>query len=222
MRGSAIAASLTLSLFVLSAAPGFAQVPAQAKPAQPAPAPTQAPATPAPATAAPAAAAQAVQAPFPPGARVAFINPPRIFQESADGKVAVARINALTQKKQTENQMKTKQLADNQQKLQTSGSLMSDVARGQLEKEIEKEQLEVQRFQQDAQAEINELQTELQNDFVKKVSPIFQQIAIEKGLHMLFNAADAGFAWVDPGLDLTAEVIKRLDAANKPAAPPKQ
>jgi hypothetical protein len=84
MRGSAIAASLTLSLFVLSAAPGFAQAPAQAKPAQPVPAPTQAPATqapaaPAPATAAPAAAAQAVQAPFPPGARVAFINPPRIF-----------------------------------------------------------------------------------------------------------------------------------------------
>jgi outer membrane protein len=135
--------------------------------------------------------------------------------------VAVARINALTQKKQTENQMKTKQLADNQQKLQTSGSLMSDGARGQLEKEIEKQQLEVQRFQQDAQAEINELQTELQNDFVKKVSPIFQQIAVEKGLHMLFNAADAGFAWVDPGLDLTNEVIRRLDAVNKPAAPPK-
>ena len=29
-------------------------------------------------------------------------------------------------------------------------------------------------------------------------------------------------AWADPALDLSTEVIKRLDAAGKPAATPKQ
>ena len=218
MRGSAIAASLALSLTAMSAVPVFAQpapAPAPARPAQPAPAtpaPTQAPATPPPAAQPPA--------PFPAGAKVAYFNPQAVFQTSADGKAAVSRVNALIQKKQTENADKAKLLQGNQQKLQTSGSVMNEAARTQLEKEIERQTKDAERFQQDAQAEINELQQEVQNEFVKKLSPIIEQLANEKGLHMVFNAVESGIAWAAPGLDLTADVIKKLDAA-KPAATPK-
>ena len=215
MRGSATAASLALALLALSAAPVFAQTqtPAQPKPAQPTPAPTQAPQTPPPPAQPPA--------PFPQGAKVAFFNPQVVFQSSADGRAAVTRVNALIQKKQTENADKAKLLQGNQQKLQTSGSVMNETARVQLEKEIEKQTKDAERFQQDAQAEINELQQEVQNDFVKKLSPIIEQIATEKGLHIVFNAVESGIAWASPGLDLTSEVVKKLDAVAKPAATPK-
>ena len=216
MRGSAIVASLAMMMMV-SAAPMFAQTPpastpAQAKPAQPTPAPAQ-----------PTAAAAAAQPPasFPAGAKVAFFNPQAVFQSSADGKAAVTRVNALIQKKQTENADKAKLLQGNQQKLQTSGSVMNETARVQLEKEIEKQTKDAERFQQDAQAEINELQQEVQNEFVKKLSPIIEQIAVEKGLQIVFNLAEAGVAWATPGLDLTGDVVKRLDAVAKPAAAPK-
>jgi outer membrane protein len=203
MRGFAIAATLAL---LLSAAPTFAQTPPQKPPAQP------------PAQAAPAPVPQP-PAPFPQGAKIGFVNFQRVISESTEGKAATAKVNQLITKKQNEGTEKQKQLAANQQKLQTSGSVMSDSARGQLEKEIERQQVEGQRFQQDAQAEVQELQNELNNDFIKKVSPILQQVATEKGLHALFNAQEAGFAWVDPGLDLTGDVIKKLDAATtKPAA----
>jgi len=222
MRGSAIAASLALSLFALSAAPVLAQTPAapaKPAPAQPKPAaPAQQP--PAPATA-PAAVPAQPPAPFPTGAKIAFFNPQAVFQASADGRAAVARVNALIQKKQTENADKAKLLQGNQQKLQTSGSVMNEAARVQLEKEIEKQTKDAERFQQDAQAEINELQQEVQNDFVKKLSPIIEQIATEKGLHIVFNAVESGIAWASPGLDLTSEVVKKLDAVAKPAATPK-
>lgn len=221
MKVSAIAASLAVTLVALSGASAFAQGAAQ-PPARPAPTtPAPAPQTPAPAAqpATPPPAQPPV--PFPAGAKFAYINPPRIFQETAAGKAAVGRINALTQKKQTEFQTKQKAMQDNQQKLQSSGGVMSDAARGQLEKEIEKQNTELQRFQQDAQAEINELQNEVQAEFVQKVNPVIDAVAKEKGLQIVFNGGDAGFAWADPGLDLTNEVIKRLDAATKPAAPPK-
>jgi outer membrane protein len=169
---------------------------------------------------APAPAPAQPPAPFPAGAKVAFINPQRIFQESSDGKAALTRVQTLTQKKQTENNQRQKALQDNQAKLQASGGVMSDAARGQLEKEIEKQQLDLQRFQQDAQAEIQELQNEVQGDFARKVQPIVDQLAKEKGLQLVFNAGDAGFAWVDPGLDLSGEIIKKLDAG-KTATPPK-
>ncbi len=57
-------------------------------------------------------------------------------------------------------------------------------------------------------------------DFVKKVTPVLQSVATERGLQILFNGTEAGFAWVDPGLDLTDDVIKKLDAAGKTAAAP--
>jgi outer membrane protein len=215
MRGSAIAASLALSLVALSAAPAFAQAAAgQAQPPKPA-----APATPPPAQPAPP---MQPPAPFPVGAKVAIVNPAAVFQTSTEGKAALARVQALIQKKQKEGEDKAKLLQGNQQKLQTSGGAMNDAARTQLEKEIERQQKEGERFQQDAQAEVNELQQEVQNEFFKKVQPILDQIANEKGLQVVLNTADAGLAWVAPGLDLSAEVVKRLDAGAKPATAPKQ
>jgi outer membrane protein len=221
MRGSAVAASLVLSLVVVSAAPVFAQTPAPAKPAQtPAPAPTKPAPVPGQPPAQPAPVVVQPPLPFPAGAKIAFFNPQAVFQNSADGKVAVARVNALIQKKQNENADKAKLLQGNQQKLQTSGSVMNEAARTQLEKEIEKQTKEAERFQQDAQAEINELQQEVQNDFVKRLTPIIDQIAAEKSLQIVFNAVESGIAWAQPGLDLTADVIKKLDSA-KPATAPK-
>jgi len=217
MKVSAIAASLALSFVLFSGASAFAQAAGQPpKPAPAAPAGQTPRPAPAPAPQTTPTQPQAAQAqppvPFPAGAKVAFINPQRIFQESADGKIALTRVKTLTDKKQNDNNAKQKALADNQAKLQGSGGVMSDAARGQLEKEIERQQLELQRFQQDAQAEIQELQNEVQNEFARKVQPLIDQIAKEKGLQLVFNVNDAGFAWVEPGLDLTPEVIKKLDA----------
>ena len=210
MRGFALAASLAV---IMSAGAAFAQTPpaGQQPPAQPAPA--------RPAPAPPAAAAAQPPAPFPVGAKMAFINPQRIFQESAEGKASLARVQTLINKKQTEGQDRQKKLQADQQKLQTSGAVMNEGARAQLEKDIEKQQLDGQRFQQDAQAEINELQQEVQSDFIKKVSPIIEAVAKEKGVQLVFDLNNAGLAYFEPGLDLSTEVIKKLDS--KPAATPK-
>ena len=214
MKGFAIAASLALAL---SAAPTFAQTPAQPPAAQP---PAQPKPTPAPTTPAPASIPAQPPAPFPAGAKIAFFQPEVIFQNSQEGKASVARVQALITKKQGENAEKAKALQANQQKLQTSGSVMNEAARSQLEKEIERQTKDAERFQQDAQAEINELQQEVQNEFVKKLSPIIEQIATEKGLHLVFNARDSGISWAAAGLDLTSDVIKKLDGAKAPAPKP--
>jgi len=81
---------------------------------------------------------------------------------------------------------------------------------------------EAERFQQDAQAEVTELNTELQEEFNKKLFPILQQIAQEKGLHLLLSAQDAGAIWWEPAIDLSLEAVRRLDllTAPRPSAAP--
>lgn len=202
MKGFAIAVS---AAFVVSASPVFAQ--AQAAPAAPRPAAA------APAQAAPAQPAPAAQppAPFPQGAKVGFVNLQAIAQLSSDGKSAATKVNALAQKKQTEAADKAKLLQSNQQKLETSGSVMSEAARAQLQKDIDRQTLEGQRFEQDAQAELNELQQQLQNEFQNKLMPVLEALSKEKGLQVLFSAGDSGVIWAEPGIDLTLEAVSRLD-----------
>jgi Skp family chaperone for outer membrane proteins len=218
MKGAAFAASLAL---VLSAAPLYAQAAGQARPAAPAPAPPAA-AQPAPAPAPPP--------PFPAGAKIAFVNLQQVANLSGEGKISTGKVQALMQKKQNEAQAKSKALADAQAKLQTSGGIMSEAARAQLEKDIERMNVEGQRFQQDAQAEINELSQQLQNEFQQKLFPVLEAVSKEKGIEVLLSAADAGVVWAEAGLDLTLDTVKKLDAMAaakaaapapaKPAAPP--
>ena len=208
MKGLVVAVGLSL---VLTAAPVFAQAGAPA-----APAPRPAPAIPAPA---PAAAA----VPFPDGVKYAFINVQRIASESNEGKASTSKVQALNQKKVNELNEKNKALQSSQQKLESGASVLNDAARGQLEKDIDRQQTDIQRFTDDAQKEVQELQNELQAEFQQKLGPVIQQVAQEKKLDILFSALDAGIVWADAGLDLTTEVIRRFDAANPApaaAAPP--
>jgi outer membrane protein len=205
MRGLAITAALAAAL---GAAPLLAQAPAGQQPAAPAQPP-----------AAPQQAAPQPPPPFPQGAKIAYVNLPALFQLSRDGKAATGRIQKATEDKQKEIETKAKALQANQQKLETGGSVMTEAARSALQREIDRQQREGERLEQDAQQELNELQQEVQQDFQRKLFPILQDLAKEKELQMLFSIGDAGLVWAEPGLDLTLEAVKRLDATPAAAAP---
>jgi outer membrane protein len=211
MKGFVLAVALSL---MLSAAPTFAQTP----PAQPAPKPAT-PTAPAPQQPPPPAVAPAPAKPFPEGAKVAYINIQRIANESAEGKAATAKVQALVQKKQSEANEKNKALQADQQKLAGGSSVRSEASRAELEKKIERQNVELQRMTQDAQQEVQELQQQLQNQFQQKLMPIVQQVAGARGIHVLFSAADSGIVWADPGLDITADVIKQFDSGNATPKP---
>ena len=212
MRRFTVAVILSLAL---GAVPTIAL--AQAKPPTTPPPATQKPPTPPPPAAQPPAAAPPPAAqpapppkPFPEGARIAFINVPRIASESAEGKASSSRVKALQERKLAELAAKNKQVETGQQRL-NSGALLSDEARAATQKEIDKLNVEIQRMQQDAEAELQELQQQLQVDFQRRLFPIIQQIALEKSLHMLLST-EAGLVWAEPSLDLTPEILKRFDA----------
>ncbi|HKT80979.1 MAG TPA: OmpH family outer membrane protein [Vicinamibacterales bacterium] len=215
MRALVLVAALGVGL---SAASADAQTPAA--PAQTPAAPAQTPATTPPAgqtpPAAPAAAAAPAPVPFPAGAKFAYINLPQLTATSVDGKAAATTYQAETKKKQAEAEAKAKKMQADQQRLETGGSVMSADARAALEKDIANQQRDGERFEQDAQAELNELQQVLQNEYNKKLFPVLEKLAKDFGLQMLFSAAESGLIWAEPGMDLTQEAVKRMDATPTP------
>jgi outer membrane protein len=201
----------------LTAGPALAQTPGTAKPPaetqKPAAPATQKPAEPAPAGQ-PPAAAQAPK-PFPEGAKIGYIDLQYIASNSAEGKAATAKIQEYAKKKTAELEGKQKALEAARNKLLPGGTVLSETARGQMEKEIDKMARELQFAQQEAQSEQQALTTDLQNDFQTRLNPIIDQVANEKGLHYVLSIADSGVIWANTGLNISAEVMKRLDAAAK-------
>jgi outer membrane protein len=146
----------------------------------------------------------------------------RIAQNSAEGKAAATKIQALQKQKLGEIQEKNKQVEELRKKLDQGGTVLSDSARGQIEKDIDRTSRELQFMQQNAQAEAEGLERELNAEFQRKLNPILEQVGKEKGLLMLFSIRDNGAVWADTGLDLSEEVIKRFDAATKTAPAKKE
>jgi outer membrane protein len=201
---SIVAGALTLAL----SAPLFAQ----AAPPAGAPKPQTPPAgAPAATAAQPVAPKPQPPVPFPQDAKYAFVDIQAIASNSAAGKEASTRLQALTTKKQTEIGDKNKQLTALTTKRDTSVGVMNETARAQLEKDIDKLQRDIQYAQSSAQAELQDMQNDLQGEFQKRLIPVIEELAKEKGLYLIFTA-ESGFAYVHPGLNLSEEVIKRLDA----------
>lgn len=204
----------------LTTAPGYAQ---GAKPASKAPASAPAPAAQTPAAQTPAtpppAQAEAPR-PFPEGAKFAFVDIQAIASNSAEGKAATAKLDDLKKKKNADLLAKNNALKAMQDKLTAGGSVLNDSARAQLEKDIEKGQRDLQFAQQDAQTELTDMTNQLQADFQEKLNPVLEAVRAEKGLLMIFSIRDAGVVAAEAGLDLSNEVVKRFDAANRTSAAP--
>ena len=89
----------------------------------------------------------------------------------------------------------------------------------QLQRDIDKMVLDIERFSQDAEAEVGTLQQTLQLEFQQKLLPVIDRVANEKQLDFVFSVADAGLVWADVSLDLTDEIIRQLNANGSPPPP---
>ena len=197
------------------ATPPATQTPRPGSPAAPAPQtprPTAPSTTPAPQPPGPPAA----PVPFPADAKIAFVNMQAIVNESKLGKSGQEQMKKLADSKSGEQTGLNKQIQTLQTELQTQGSVLAAAVVQSKTAELDRLQRQAQFNQQQAQVDVDNLQQRLFDDFTEKVLPIIEEIRAEKGLWVVFAAGEGtGVAALHKGLDLSAEVVKRLDAKTK-------
>ena len=154
----------------------------------------------------PAASAQSAE-PF----RIGAVSFSYVARTSKAGRAAIAALDAFGRQKSLEVEAKAAELNKQQIELQKSAS-MSPRAAADLQRAFEKSRLEFERFQQDARAEIEALQTQFDAELRVKIAPIVDEISKEKGLHFVFGLEQAAIVWWSPTVDISAEVVTRLDA----------
>ena len=171
----------------------------------------------------------AASAPAATGAgRVAVVDLQKAITENAEGKKAQEQFMAEFNKKQQEFDTKQKALAEAQTKLQSGDKAMSETAKADLAKSIDKMNTELQRMNDDAQKELPDLQQTLFKPIAEKTQEVLKAYSTENGFAVVFDVSSqaSSIIYVQDVADITTEIIRRVDAAppTKPAtsaAPPK-
>src|SRR2546427_11033045 len=149
--------------------------------------------------------------------KIAVVDFERAIVQSVEGKKSSGQFNAKLQSKQADAEKRQKELEDAQRKLQTQERTLSDTAKANLQKDIDRRTTELKRFNEDSQKELQSLRDELLRPIAERASAILNAIAAEQGYTVIVDISNPqnNVVWFNPKNDITEKLTRRIDAATK-------
>ncbi len=146
--------------------------------------------------------------------KIGIFNADRVLSESQAGQQALALFNQLRDQRVGELQVQQNEINTLQQEAMTAALGGPEAAR--LQRQLEDLMLRLERLQQDVQQELGTRQTELTEGITAMVAETIDAMGREEGYTLIFNAVQSGLVYVDPTLDVTDEIIRRINAMSAP------
>ncbi len=144
--------------------------------------------------------------------KIGYVNMQEVIDKSQWGLQARETLKEKFGDKQQELAKERQSIGQLQQTLDKDKALMS-------QKELDKKTAEIREHKKKFQQKLAEIQKEvvqeedkLANRILKPAPAIIAAVAKDKQVSAVFERRQSGLLYVDEGLDLTAEVIKWLDA----------
>lgn len=150
--------------------------------------------------------------------KLGMINSSEILERSAEGKRAMAQLQAADKKYGDDIARLDDQIKQLQNRLSTQRLTLTPDTAASLQSDIQRKQTERQRAAEDAGRAMRELQVKTLEQIQNELIPIIEQVRKDMGFDALFDLAKNTVIYFNPALDVSAEVIKRYDALK--AAPP--
>ena len=152
---------------------------------------------------------------LPPDAKFAFFSFQALIQDSDLGKAGQTKMKNKAEALNAAIAGKQKVAQQLQSEIQAGQAVMAASVLASKTADLERMGRDIQNDVQARDTELQNLQQQLVDDFQDQVLPIVEAIAKEKKLQAIFSVDNSGAAYVDPNLDLTAEIVKRLNAIKK-------
>src|SRR6059036_2291240 len=113
--------------------------------------------------------------------KIAVVDFERAVVESVEGKKASDGFNAKLEERQKEVEKRQKELEEAQNKLRTQERVLSDAAKADLQRDIDRRQTELTRVNEDAQKELGALRDELLRPVADLATRILKAYASDQG-----------------------------------------
>ena len=145
--------------------------------------------------------------------RVGIVNPMQVMEQSAEGKLILARL----EKKSKENQDKLVKMDDRirdlETRINTQRLTLTQESLMNMSSDLERMRTDRKRFAEDSYREFTQLRDRLFNKVKTELIPIIEMIGKEKNMVAIFDLTNSGVIYYLPAIDLTEEVIKKYDAS---------
>ncbi|HCO39295.1 MAG TPA: hypothetical protein DIT36_04930 [Aquificaceae bacterium] len=135
------------------------------------------------------------------------VDPNRILSESQLVKAKESQLREKVQEYQKRLDQISKRLEDLKKQIESKG--IAQNVREQKIKEYQKVESEGMELQQKAQKELIELKNKLEQEVIERVRKISEDIAKTQGYTAVLDCG--AFVYISPDMDITKEVILRLD-----------
>ncbi|MCS6957413.1 MAG: OmpH family outer membrane protein [Aquificaceae bacterium] len=139
--------------------------------------------------------------------KFACADPNRILSESQMVKAKETQLRAKVDEYQKQLDQINKKLEDLRKQIESKG--IAQNVREQKIKEYQKVESEGMELQQKAQKEISEIKGKMEAEITSKVKSIAEDLAKKQGFTGVLDCS--AFVYVSPEIDITKEVIQRLD-----------
>jgi outer membrane protein len=151
-------------------------------------------------------------------AKIAWINLDQVLLTCDEGAKIFEDIQKWVDLQSDKMEVKRNELDNLKKELSMQRSKLKEEVIAQKEEEIEDKELALQRFQQDTQKEINTKRDKATNALGKKLVPIIEKVAKEKGLNAVQVLSSSRDAWIDKSLIITEDIIKAYNQDNPAGA----
>ncbi len=142
---------------------------------------------------------------------VAVIDVQRVVTESDPGKEALQKLKQLQDAKIDQGRALQQELNTLQEQMSKQRFTLSEVRLAELGKEMEDKQIALQRFQDDAERELDEARRRELGGLEQRIIPVIDQIGQERGFTLIFNKFQSGLVYADDAVDITDDVIRRFN-----------
>lgn len=144
---------------------------------------------------------------------VGIVSMQKVLDESKKGKDVQKKFeqSVATEKKEIEKREGTIKKA--QEDFVRDQATMSEEQRRKKQREIQNQVSELQQFANEAQEKMSAKRLDLLKTVVEPAKEIVNKVAKEKKMTIVFERGESGLLYFDEAIDLTPEIIKRLDAA---------
>lgn len=147
--------------------------------------------------------------------RLGYINSQRIMAEAPGTSAAQAAFEGVMQGYRTELERLETDLDSLQQNLERQQATLSATARQERQQQIQERFMAYQQRQAELEQEAQQRQAELVAPIMERISTVIEEIREEGGYAMIFDTATGALITADPNLDLTGQVIERLQTTSQ-------
>jgi outer membrane protein len=146
--------------------------------------------------------------------KVGVVDFERAVVESIEGKKSSEKFKAKLEERQKDVEKRQRELEEAQNKLRTQERVLSDAAKLELQRDIDRRQTELTRVNEDAQKELGALRDELLRPVADIAGKILNAYAADQGYTMVIDVSNPqnNVLFVNPIADITTELIRRIDA----------